>query len=228
MDFVFMLTRNDATVADALALVEAVRPLRLSHIGFKDMGAAPDTLRVLTRAIREAGAEVWMEVVAVDRADQIHAFALARDLGVDWLMGGACPEEALRILAGSATRHLPFAGRPAGHPTALGGAAPEVEAQCQKFAAMGCAGVDILAYRATEAEPLDLVGACRRGLPEAAKVVVAGSIDCRERIAAICAAGADAFTVGTAVLDGRYSPGAGPLEAQLAAVVRDCEEVRPP
>jgi len=222
MDFVFMLTRNDATVGEALALVEAIRPLGLRHIGFKDVGVEPDMLRALTRAIRQAGAEVWMEVVAVEREGQLRAFALARDLGVDWLMGGACPKEALAILAGSATRHLPFAGRPVGHPTALGGAASEVEAQCQKFAGMGCAGVDILAYRATEAEPLDLVAACRRGLPEGAKVVVAGSIDSAQRIAAIRAVGADAFTVGTAVLDGRYAPGAGPLEAQLAAVVRDC------
>ena len=225
MDFVFMLTRNDATVGDALELVEAVRPLGLRHIGFKDVGAAPAALLALTRAIREAGAQVWMEVVAVEREDQLRAFALACDLGVDWLMGGASPEEALRILAGSATRHLPFAGRPFGHPTKLGGRADEVEAQCRRFAAMGCAGVDILAYRATEAEPLDLVAACRRGLPEGAKVVVAGSIDCAERIAAIHAAGADAFTVGTAVLDGRYAPGAGPLEAQLTAVMRECRAV---
>jgi hypothetical protein len=222
MDFVFMLTRNDATVANALELVEAVRPLRLRHIGFKDVGASPAALLALSRAIRLAGAEVWMEVVAVEREDQLRAFALARDLGVDWLMGGACPEDALRILAGSATRHLPFAGRPFGHPTALGGGAAEVESQCRAFAAMGCAGVDILAYRATEAEPLDLVAACRRGLPDGAKVVVAGSIDCAARIADIRAAGADAFTVGTAAIDGFYAPGGGPLEAQLAAVMRDC------
>ena len=78
-------------------------------------------------------------------------------------MGGVHVEEALRILDGSADRYLPFAGKPSGHPTRLGGSAAEVEAQCRTFAAMGCAGVDILAYRATEAEPLDLVAACRRG-----------------------------------------------------------------
>ena len=81
-------------------------------------------------------------------------------------MGGVHVEEGLRILKGSATRYLPFAGKPSGHPTQLGGSAAEVEAQCRAFAEKGCAGVDILAYRATEAEPLDLIAACRRGLSE--------------------------------------------------------------
>ena len=34
-----MLTRNDATVENALDLVEIARELGLRHIGFKDIGA---------------------------------------------------------------------------------------------------------------------------------------------------------------------------------------------
>ena len=39
MDFVFMLTRDDATVGNALDLVEIARVLGLKHVGFKDVGA---------------------------------------------------------------------------------------------------------------------------------------------------------------------------------------------
>src|SRR5271166_4109060 len=222
MDFVFMLTRNDATVENALDLVEVARHLALKHIGFKDVGAETAKLRRLTAAIREAGAAVWMEVVSTSRDDELRSIALARDLGVDWLMGGVHAEEALQILAGSAPRYLPFAGAPQGHPTKLGGSAADVEAHCRAFARKGCAGVDILAYRATEAEPLDLIAACRRGFAGSGTVVVAGSINSAERITAIRAAGADAFTIGTAAIDASYAPGAGPLEAQLRAVLADC------
>jgi hypothetical protein len=222
MDFVFMLTRNDATVANALDLVETVRPLGLKHIGFKDVGADALMLRRLTDAIREAGATPWMELVATTREAELRGVKLGRDLGVDMLMGGVHVEEAIRILNGSPTRYLPFAGAPSGHPTRLGGSASEVEAQCRAFAAKGCAGVDILAYRATEAEPLDLVAACRRGLLDFGAVVVAGSVNSPERVAAVRDAGADAFTIGTAAIDGAYAPGAGPLTAQLAAVLADC------
>jgi hypothetical protein len=222
MDFVFMLTRNDATVGNALDLVEIARELGLRHIGFKDAGADAPMLRRLTQAIRSAGASPWMEVVATTREAELRAVALGRDLGVDLLMGGVHVEEALRILDGGATRYLPFAGKPSGHPTRLGGSAAEVEAQCRAFAAMGCAGVDILAYRATEAEPLDLVAACRRGFLDQGAVVVAGSVNSAERVAAVRAAGADAFTIGTAAIEASYAPGAGPLAAQLRAVLEDC------
>jgi hypothetical protein len=222
MDFVFMLTRNDATVENALDLVEVARPLKLKHIGFKDVGADSGLLRRLTAAIRDAGASPWMEIVATTREAELRGVELGRDLGVAMLMGGVHVEEALKILDGSATRYLPFAGAPSGHPTRLGGSALEVETQCRAFAKQGCAGVDILAYRATEAEPLDLVAACRRGLLDQGAVVVAGSVNSAERIAAVRVAGADAFTIGTAAIDGSYAPGAGPLAAQLQAVIADC------
>jgi hypothetical protein len=222
MDFVFMLTRNDATVANALDLIEVVRPLGLRHIGFKDVGAEASMLQSLTAAIREAGASPWMEVVSTTREAELRSIALARGLGVDRLMGGVHVEEGLRILAGSAICYLPFAGRPSGHPTRLGGTAAEVEADCRSFAQKGCAGVDILAYRAAEAEPLDLIAACRRGLSEQGVVVVAGSVNSAERVSAIRAAGADAFTIGTAAIEASYAPGAGALAAQLRAVLEDC------
>ena len=88
MDFVFMLTRNDTTVENALDLVAVAGALRLKHIGFKDVGAEPSLLKRLTAAIREAGAEVWMEVVSTRGEDELRSVALARDLGVDWLMCG--------------------------------------------------------------------------------------------------------------------------------------------
>jgi hypothetical protein len=222
MDFVFMLTRHDVTVENALDLVEIARPLKLKHIGFKDVGADAATLRRLTAAIREAGATPWMEIVATTRETELRGVELGRDLGVEALMGGVHVEEALKILEGSATRYLPFAGAPIGHPTRLGGSALKVEAQCRAFARRGCAGVDILAYRATEAEPLDLVAACRRGFLDFGAVVVAGSVNSRERVAAVRAAGADAFTIGTAAIEASYAPGAGPLAAQLKAVLADC------
>ena len=222
MDFVFMLTRNDATVENALELIEIARPLKLKHIGFKDAGAESTMLRRLTVAIREAGASPWMEIVATTRESELRGVELGRDLGVEMLMGGVHVEEALKLLGGSATRYLPFAGAPSGHPTRLGGSAAEVEAQCRAFAEKGCAGVDILAYRATEAEPLDLIAACRRGFLNSGTVVVAGSINSAERVAAVRAAGADAFTIGAAAIEGSYAPGFGPLTAQLKAVLADC------
>ena len=217
-----MLTRNDATAPDAMAILETARVSQLKHIGFKDVGADSATLRRLTIAIREAGASPCLEIVATTREEELRGVELGRDLGVDAVMGGVHVEDALAILAGSGIAYLPFSGRPRGHPTELDGAPEEVEAHCLAFLALGCAGTDLLAYRATEADPLALVAAARRAMGDKGRLVVAGSINTPARIAALHAAGADAFTIGTALLDGSYAPGAGGLEAQLKVALRDC------
>jgi phosphoribosylformimino-5-aminoimidazole carboxamide ribonucleotide (ProFAR) isomerase len=124
----------------------------------------------------------------------------------------------------SGVAYLPFAGRPAGHPTRLGGSPDDVAADCRRFVDKGCAGVDLLAYRATEAEPTALIRAARGALGDR-QLVVAGSIDSRERIAAVAAAGADAFTIGSAVFDGSYAKRVGGTRAQLRAVLGDLAAV---
>jgi pentose-5-phosphate-3-epimerase len=88
----------------------------------------------------------------------------------------------------------------------------------------GCAGADLLAYRATEADPIELVRAARRGLGEG-YLVVAGSVDSKERIREVAAAGADGFTIGSAVFDGSYSPRSGSIRSQLKAVLADCAAI---
>jgi hypothetical protein len=221
MEFIFMLTRFDATVPDCLAVMEGIAHLGLGHIGFKDVGADAATLRALHRRIKDAGAISYLEVVATDDAAALRAARLAVEIGVDRLLGGRQVAETLEILAGTAIEYFPFPGRPMGHPTALGGSAEDVERDCSAFAAMGCAGVDLLAYRATEAPPLDLVRAARRGLGPDKKLICAGGVDNAARVAALRAAGCDAFTVGSAAFARSFSDApdlAGQLKDILACV----------
>jgi hypothetical protein len=223
MDFIFMLTRDDRTVEDCLDLIELIRPAGLKHVGFKDVGVSPKVLEALTKAVHAAGATSYMEVVSTTPEACLASARLARSLGVNRLLGGTEIDEILDILDGSGTEYYPFPGRPVGHPTKLGGAPAEVEAHCRTFAARGCAGCDILAYRATEADPIDLVKAARRGLGLDKYLIVAGAVGSAERIRAVEAAGADAFTIGTAVFNGSYSPTKGSILSQLRDVLADCE-----
>jgi hypothetical protein len=116
--------------------------------------------------------------------------------------------------------YYPFPGRPDGHPTRLGGVPETITADCRRFAALGCAGVDLLAYRATEADPLALVRAARAATP--GEVIVAGSVNTPARIRALREAGADAFTIGSAAFDGSFSPRKGLLRSQLLDVLAAC------
>ena len=212
-----MLTRSDQTVPDCLDVLDDIASVGLTHLGFKDVGVPPDVLAELARRIRAAGATSYMEVVSTSSEACLRSARVARDIGVDRLLGGTQVEEVLAILAGSAVSYLPFPGRPFDHPTKLAGSPQVVEEDCRRFRALGCAGVDLLAYRATEADPLELVRAARRGTDGV--LLVAGSVARPEQVRALAAAGADAFTVGSAAFDGSFAPHVGSLRSQLRAVL---------
>ncbi len=217
MDFIFMLTRGDRTITDCLEFCELIRPLRLAHIGFKDVGVDLPTLGRLVDLLRDMGASTYMEVVSTTPEAARNSARAAVALRVDHLLGGTEVDATLEIIRGTGVRYYPFPGSPVGHPTRLDGTAAQVEKQCRAFMAKGCAGADLLAYRAIRDSPLRLVEAARRGLGQG-RLIVAGSIDSAERIAAIAARGADAFTAGSAIFGGAYSPGKGSILSQLADV----------
>ncbi len=213
-----MLTRQDRTVSDCIAVLKEIAPLGLGSIGFKDVGVEVSVLRALTAGIKALGAVSYLEVVATSPEAALNSARMGAELGVDRLLGGTQVAQTLEILAGTGIEYYPFPGRPEGHPTVLGGDAALIQADTARFVAMGCAGVDLLAYRATQAPPLDLVRAAKRGCGAAGRLICAGGVDGPERITALREAGADAFTVGSAAFEGVFAPGAG-LAAQLQEIL---------
>lgn len=126
MDFIFMLTRDDRTVANCLALVDEIQPLGLRHVGFKDVGVPFATLRELHARIKAMGAISYMEVVSTSRGAELRSAKAAAEIGVDCLLGGTHVDAVQAMLAGSAIQYYPFAGFPEGHPTRLRGSPADV------------------------------------------------------------------------------------------------------
>jgi|SRR5580693_4473378 4-hydroxythreonine-4-phosphate dehydrogenase len=220
-DFIFMLTRADRTIADAEARLPEALAAGVRHIGFKDIGLPPATLRRLAAAIHAAGATSYLEVVSLDEASEAGSARLALDLGIGVLMGGVRPAVVTPILAGSPIRYYPFPGKVIGHPSVLAGTIESTVASARRLLdTPGVHGLDLLAYRFEGDAPSLMRGVCAAatGRP----VVVAGSLDCADRLQAVVAAGAAAFTVGTAALDGVF-PAPATLVDQLAFItgVRD-------
>lgn len=220
IDFIFMLTRNDRTVADATAILERACDLGVRHLGFKDIGVPPATMHELARRIRARGALCYLEVVSTTPQSIVRSLEVASELGVDRVLGGADLEIATRVLGGL-SRYFPFPGRPVGHPTQLEGSATLVAEHCRSARDAGCGGVDLLAYRATQADPLDLVRAARAALPDRT-LIVAGSVRTAAQIRDLASAGVDAFTIGSAVFDRSFSPAKTSMTDQLADVLAAC------
>ena len=212
-----MLTRGDQTVKNCLDVIDSISDVGLGHMGFKDVGVDRATLGRLHRRIKASGAVSYMEVVSTTSEDCLNSARVARELGVDRLLGGFEVAATLELLAGSGIAYYPFPGRPKGHPTRLHGSPADVAADCLRMEQAGCAGADLLAYRAVDAEPLALVEAARGAL--SGELIVAGSINTPEQIAVLAAAGVDAFTIGTAAFEGVFSPGKDGLRAQIEEIL---------
>jgi hypothetical protein len=213
VDFIFMLTREDQTIEDCLSVLDLIWESGVRHIGFKDIGVEPGVLAELNARIKAQGAVSYMEVVSTSEEACLRSARTAVKIGVDRLLGGSDVAAMLAILEGSGIEYYPFPGRPEDHPTRLRGDPEEIAEDCRRIEAAGCAGVDLLAYRAVDAPPLDLVRAARAALT--GRLIIAGSIGSPERVREIAEAGVDAFTIGTAAFDGSFSPRKGALRSQL-------------
>ncbi len=218
MNFIFMLTHGDKTVENCLDVLDEVLPLGLEHIGFKDIGVPGEVLYKLNQRIREAGITSYMEVVSETPEACLRSAHVAVELGVDRLLGGTDIAAIKPVLEGSRIAYYPFPGFPVDHPTKLGGRPDDIAAHCRTFMASGAAGVDLLAYRATDADPLALVRAARAAL-DGGELIVAGNIDSSAQVQALREAGVDGFTIGTAVFDGTFEPGSIGIAAQIRAVL---------
>ena len=219
MNFILMLTRDDRTIVDAETVVGAALELGIRHIGFKDVGASMATMRALVAKIRDAGGTSYLEVVSTTSDEIVCSLEMGRALGVDRILGGTDLAAAARVL-GDLGGYFPFPGRPVDHPTRLCGSPALVAEHTRSARELGCGGVDLLAYRAIEADPIELVRAARHALA-GGLLIVAGSVNSPSRVRALAAAGVDAFTVGSAIFDGSFSPAAD-FRGQVLDVIEAC------
>jgi hypothetical protein len=54
-------------------------------------------------------------------------------------------------------------------------------------------------------------------------LIVAGSVNSKQRIHALAEAGVDAFTIGSAVFDGAFSPAKGSFRGQILDILEACD-----
>jgi plasmid stabilization system protein ParE len=220
-EFIFMLTKDDETVADALAVYDEVRGAQLRFVGFKDIGQPASVLRDLARRIQADGRTAVLEVVSIDRDSEIGSVEAGLEMGVDMLMGGTHPDDVLPLLRGSVVRYFPFPGRVLGHPSVLSGSIEEIAEGGRALTSRpGVAGLDLLAFRHRGDVP-DLIATVVAA--SSGPVVVAGSVDSVERIHTIARTGAWGFTVGGAVFDRAFVRD-GSLRFQIDEVLRQAQD----
>lgn len=216
-DFILMLTSNDRTVPDARERLQHALEGGVRHIGFKDVGLPLPDLRLLADDIRQAGGRSYLEVVSLDEESELASARAAVALDVDCLLGGTRAEAVTAITRHHPIRYFPFAGRITGHPSVLEGPADAILRSARKLADLEHVhGIDLLAYRFAGDVPGLMQTVCD-GVEK--PVIMAGSIDGPERIAACAAAGASGFTVGTAALAETFPAPERGFDGQVRAIL---------
>jgi hypothetical protein len=198
-EFIFMLTKDDTTVPDCLAVYDEVRTSALHWIGFKDIGVPIPVLTQLAERMHADDMRVVLEIVSTDAEAELRSVEAGLSIGVDMLMGGTNPDRALPLLRGSGIQYCPFPGRVVGHPSILEGSIDEISGSAKELTGReGVDGLDLLAYRWQGPVP-DLISAVVTAAE--GPVVVAGTVTSAEQIRVITQRGAWAFTIGGAVFD---------------------------
>jgi NAD(P)H-dependent flavin oxidoreductase YrpB (nitropropane dioxygenase family) len=211
MEFIFMLTRNDETLADARKVYASVAATGVRHFGCKDVGLPRRELEALLSEIESNGHTSYLEVVSESNEATLASARAAAEIRPDYLIGGTLIEPVQEIIAGTGIKFFPYVGRVVGHPCLLRGSIQEIADDARRVEALGLDGVNLLAYR-YDGDVGALVDAVvsNTSLP----VIAAGSVDSVERIRALANHGVWAFTIGTAALDGVLLPEES-LQAQL-------------
>jgi hypothetical protein len=207
VEFIFMLTHGDSTVSDAEAVLEQVAATGLRYIGFKDVGTTLALRERLVAIAHEASLEVMIELVSPDVATERASLASAVAAGADWILGGTQVDIGCAAVRGTGIKYCPFPGRIIGHPSVLEGTIDDISEEARAYVDRAeVFGVDLLAYRHADVDPVNLTAAVTARC-DPAPVVVAGSIRTDEQVRAVAGAGAWGFTIGSAIFDGLAADG---------------------
>ena len=223
MDFIFMLTRNDRTVEDADSLVDQACDLGVTHIGFKDVGVPSAAMQELVGKIRRRGGVCYLEVVSTTSEAAIRSLESGAALGVDRILGGTDlrgrtthPGRPFPLL--SVSRHARSVIRPGWRDRRRW--SPSIASERGRWGAAASIFSRIGPRRPNRST---WCGRHASAFP-GGKLIVAGSVNSPQQIHALSASGVDAFTIGSAVFDGSFSPAKGSLRGQILDILEACDK----
>lgn len=212
-----MLTHNDVTVSDARDCFRDAADLPVRYWGFKDVGLTVPEMEQLVGDFREAGKTPVLEVVSFDEQDLRDVAALAVSCGVEYFTGALFSPAVLERVHAAGMKYFPFCGQVGGSPIELSGPAEDVVKDAERIRDLGADGVDLVAYRYVNGDPVRLAKQVVHQLG-ADRVIIAGSINSAERIALMHEIGPFGYTIGGALFDGAFQPG-GSFRENLERVV---------
>lgn len=213
---IVMLTHNDVTVKNAAAVFDACKDLPVKFWGFKNVGISREETRALLDAMKKHGKTTCLEVVTFTEESCLDAARMAVEFGFDYFTGTVFYQSVADYLSDKPIRYYPFVGDVSGSPCILEGTMEEIAEDCRRLEAAGAHGVDLIAYRYIDGDPVEL--AKKVVVASKKEVILAGSISSEERIRIVNNINPFAFTMGSALFEKQFVAD-GDVRANLQKVI---------
>lgn len=213
-ELIVMLTYNDQTVKNAIALFNELKSAPVLNWGFKDVGLPRGEMKQLVENMNAAGKTTFLEVVSLSEEEGLAGAKLAVECGFDILMGTVFFDSINDYLKNKPVKYYPFPGHVHSHPSILDGTIDEIVEHAKSMEAKGVDGLDLLTYRYT-GDPVALLKEVVKAT--SIPIVSAGSIESYRRIAEVRDAGAWGYTIGTAFFEKKFIPDGSFNDNMMAA-----------
>ena len=211
-ELIVMLTQNDYTLENAMAIFESCKHTSAKFWGAKEQGVSHEELLRLFAAMKAAGKQTVLEVVAYDEASCLEGAKLAAECGCDCLLGTAYFDSVHSFCREHQMKYLPFVGAISNRPSVLKGSIEEIVEETACVAGKGVDGIDLLGYRYS----CDCQALCHAVCRHAAvPVCLAGSINSYARLQEVKTFSPAFFTIGGAFWDHSFGDD---LAASIEAV----------
>jgi hypothetical protein len=213
---VVMLTHNDKTVKDALALFHECKDLPVQYWGFKNVGLSDEEMKELVKAFRDAGKSTVLEVVAHEEKECLQAAQFGIECGFDYLTGTVYHPSVLRLVRESPLKYMPFIGKRPYIPSVMVGSLTEIVAEARELEGHGVDGITLISFRHKQEEPVNLTREVMRSID--IPIIMAGSINSYSRLDLMKELNPWGFTIGGAFFDKKFVPG-GSFREQIEDVL---------
>ena len=202
-ELIVMLTHNDKTVKDAKEIFLSCKDLPVQLWGIKNIGLEFRQIKDLVYTMKAAKKTTFLEVVTLSEEECLAGAQMAVDCGFDYLLGAVLYQPIADYCRKMQVKWLPYCGKVYGRPAVLEGTSAEIADSALFLQEAGCYGTNVLAYR-NEKEPESIIEAVIKKV--SFPVVIAGNIASFARINNIQKLKPWAFTIGSALFDGKFCP----------------------
>ena len=217
---IVMLTLNDQTVEDAIDVFEECKDLPIDDWGFKNVGISLEERIRLAQLMKEAGKNTYIEDVLNEEKDMLEMAKFAAENGINNICGRYY-DSVNKYIKDKNIKYFVSSTMSFGCPVMLRGSVDEIVKQLKSYEQKGVEGFCIGAYR-HESSPEELIQGMVRELN--GKIMIAGSIDSKERMTYVNDAGCFGFTMGSAIFNSKYLPN-GNFRENLIEVLKMMEEI---